>query len=121
MTRRSPDLSDLKARLLAKDAWVGGSHPYIGSEHRGPEAPEPTRSRPVVEAEVVEVTTGPAHLRTAGPTAVAKRSSGPARGLSIAVFVTFVILGAGVWGWGAFATFLFALLSTALISNWARG
>lgn len=39
------------------------------------------------------------------------------RPLRVTSFIGFSILGAGAWGWGAFATFLFAIAATVTLSN----
>lgn len=74
--------------------------------------------RPVIEAEVIH------QAGTVQHRAAAKVATTPPRrrrtGLRVVSFVGFVVLCGGVWGWGAFATFVFAFLSTTAIASWAE-
>lgn len=98
-------ISDLKVRLQDR------AHPYVPSDP--------------IDVEVVETRQDtPVHVTPNKPgagSAVLAVSSKAKSAVKISTFVTFVLLGAGVWGWGPIGTFLFAVVVTAVIDTWLDG
>jgi hypothetical protein len=124
-----PDLTELKERLqrgrAPNDGYTITQVPVFRPDPRSPYVPTNTREPEppgTIEAEVVSVSNGQrTEMRATATTAVAKRSSPARSGLRLVTFMTFGVLGAGVWGWGPFGTLIFALVATAVISDWLFG
>lgn len=106
----------------------GGYRSVAGPSTRTPPpGPSPIQSRRVdhpyvptepIDVEIVEPPSKPVRIDHAESSAALTIPRPAKSALKIATFIVFAILGAGVWGWGAFATFLFAVAATGLIAHW---